>query len=297
MGWGHMGTESVRPNAWLAMEVIRACTGQGRGAVSRAGLLVLVMVCVYVGQRAVRSGVHYGQALFPLCDLTGDESSTASLRCPLHQDTIQREGPIIVTFATVGWHALVENWLCSVSKVKLTGTILVVALDLELCPRIRNSPLARGATCFEPFRDSMYADTHSRLWSGSWGTPSYQLIIKFRTQVTLSLLLCQRQVLLADVDVTFLRDPLAHLKELQKGPQRQAQIPEGEFDMIFQRESMDVHWVNYFENWSYWGKWYACAGWYEFDLNYRRYLNVTQHHQMRHKSHTKAQSKWQIKEE
>ena len=242
------------------MAVIRACTGRRREAVSRAGLLVLVTVCVYVGQRAVRSGVHFGRALFPLCDLIGNDSSTASLRCPLHQDTIHREGPIIVTFATVGWHALVENWLCSVNKVKLTGTILIVALDLELCPRIRSSPLARGATCFEPFRDSMYADTHHRLWSGSWASPSYQLIIKFRTQVTLSLLLCQKHVLLADADVTFLRDPLPHLKELQKGPQRQAQIPQEKFDMIFQRESSDIRLVNYFENWSFGGKWYACAG-------------------------------------
>ena len=205
--------------------------------------------------KTVTTFFYIREALTPLCNVPDGNGIESSLSCPLTLDhSMPAEKTIIMTFATVGWYDLVENWVCSLRKTNVSGIAVVVSLDRILCGKMRNA--TGEVICFEPFRHQMYLNTHEPLNSAlKWGSSNYKRIIKFRTQVIYSMLKCNRTVLLSDVDIIFLRDPLSYLQRLRFGS-----VGSGQFDLIFQRDFMDLKFLDYFENWTIRGKWYVCAG-------------------------------------
>ena len=218
-------------------------------------LVIGLYVCLHVSMKTAQTFLYIKSALTPLCDVPDHGSGHQShLTCPLIFDSTHQNKPIILTFATVGWYDLVENWACSLKKTNVSGIAVVVSLDRILCEKLRNT--IEGVICFEPFRHQMYLNTHEPLKSAkSWGSSIYRKIIKFRTQVIYSMLRCYRFVLLSDVDVVFLRDRLPHSQQLGMDTGTS-----GQFDLIFQRDFMDLTILDYFENWTIRGKWYVCAG-------------------------------------
>ena len=119
----------------------------------------------------------------------------------------------IVTFVNPDWMPLVRNWLCSLKGVGLSERVLVVAFGSSVCREI--SPVA----CY---------DVNATYPSSSYGQDGYRKMLLHRTEIVLNLLKCGHTLLLSDVDVVFLRNPLPLLSAVANGK-----------DIVFQGDSID----------------------------------------------------------
>ena len=122
---------------------------------------------------------------------------------------------IIVTFVNLAWVALARNWVCSAKKVGLGDKLYLVAFQKKVCDYFPDTP------CYEhPSLD---------IEGTEFGEEAYQKLVIERTRVVLQFLSCGRTVLLADADITFLKNPLEYLYSVTENR-----------DIVFQSDSSGV---------------------------------------------------------
>ena len=122
---------------------------------------------------------------------------------------------IIVTFVNIAWVALARNWACSARKVGLGDNLYLVAFQKGTCKYFPDTP------CYEhPTLD---------IAGTEFGEEAYQQLVIERTKTLLRLLACGRTVLLADADITFLKNPLEYLHSVMETK-----------DIVFQADSSGV---------------------------------------------------------
>ena len=127
-------------------------------------------------------------------------------------------GITIVTFVNPDWMPLLQNWLCSLRKQGLGGGVLVVAFGSSVCQNLV------GVACHH---------VNETYPASSYGQAGYREMLKHRTRIILKLLGCGYTLLLSDVDVVFLKNPLPTLFKESK-----------EKDIIFQGDSIDHNLVD-----------------------------------------------------
>ena len=126
---------------------------------------------------------------------------------------------LIVTFVNLAWISLAKNWVCSASRVGLGDKIYIVAFQKGVCAHFPDTP------CYEhPSLD---------IAGTVFGQEAYQQLVIERTKVILQLLSCGRTVLLADADITFLKNPLEYLESVTE-----------KNDIVFQADSSGVEFVD-----------------------------------------------------
>lgn len=140
--------------------------------------------------------------------------------CNFNPDPPQ-EDVIIVTFVNKAWVALARNWVCSATKVGLGGKLFLVAFQKGVCDWFPD------ISCYEhPTLD---------IAGTEFGEDAYQKLVIERTKIVLRLLSCGRTVLLADADITFLKNPLEYLHSVTETK-----------DIVFQADSSGVGFIDSF---------------------------------------------------
>jgi hypothetical protein len=115
--------------------------------------------------------------------------------------------------------ALARNWVCSAKKVGLGDKLYLVAFQKKVCDYFPDTP------CYEhPSLD---------IAGTEFGAEAYQQLVIERTKIVLQLLSCGRTLLLADADITFLKNPLEYLESVTKTQ-----------DIVFQADSSGVGFVD-----------------------------------------------------
>lgn len=126
---------------------------------------------------------------------------------------------VIVTFVNHAWIALARNWVCSARKVGLGDKLFLVAFQKDVCTWFTDIP------CYEhPTLD---------IEGTEFGEEAYQKLVVERTKIILRLLSCVSTVLLADADITFLKNPLEYLRSVTETK-----------DIVFQADSSGVGFID-----------------------------------------------------
>ena len=184
-----------------------------------------------------------------------------NLTCPfttLRDVTMTEEpdAPIVITFANEAWVNITKNWICQAQKAGVNKT-LVVAFSKNLCNKISPSP---NHYCWYPniTIDRNSVSTSVKLNNeGTWGTIIYQNLMKFRTPIIYSLLNCKRNILLADSDVVFLRNPLEYLTK------KASRVSVGKsYDVMFMKDSTGLSPIDWLGQRGWLGNFYVNAGKY-----------------------------------
>ena len=143
-----------------------------------------------------------------------------------------KEDVIIVTFVNKAWISLAKNWACSARKVGLGDKLFLVAFQKDVCSSFPDIP------CYEhPTLD---------IEGTEFGEEAYQKLVIERTKVVLRLLSCGRTVLLADADITFLKNPMEYLHSVTETK-----------DIVFQADSSGVGFIDSFLSYVFR---YICGG-------------------------------------
>ena len=175
--------------------------------------------------------------------------------------TEEPDSPIVITFANEAWVNITKNWICQAQKAGINKT-LVVAFSKYLCNKISSSP---NHYCWYPniTIDRNSVPTSVKLKKeGTWGSQIYQNLMKFRTPIIYSLLNCKRNILLADSDVVFLRNPLEYLTKIAVG----GSVGES-CDVVFMKDSTGVSPIDWLGQRGWLGNFYVNAGKY---VKYRK---------------------------
>ena len=146
---------------------------------------------------------------------------------------------VVVTFINLAWVALARNWVCSARKVGLGDKLYLVAFQKGVCDYFPDTP------CYE--------HPTLNIEGTEFGEEAYQQLVIERTRLLLKFLSCGQTVLLADADITFLKNPLEYLHSVTE-----------KRDMVFQMDSSGVGFVDsvlkYFFR-------YICGGFIFFKVN------------------------------
>ena len=130
-----------------------------------------------------------------------------------------KEDVLIVTFVNLAWVSLTQNWVCSAKRVGLGDKLYIVAFQKGVCAYFPDT------RCYEhPTLD---------IEGTEFGEEAYQQLVIERTKVILKFLSCGRTVLLADADITFLKNPLEYLASVTE-----------KTDIVFQADSSGVEFVD-----------------------------------------------------
>lgn len=141
---------------------------------------------------------------------------------------------VVVTFINSAWITLAKNWVCSAVKVGLRSNLFLVSFEQGVCSKFRED------------RVQCYEHTTVNVPRTAFGEPDYQKLVVERTRLLLRLLSCGKRVLLADADVSFLRNPLSHLEELA-----------ADKDIVFQADSSGIGFI---DTWLHYVFRYICGG-------------------------------------
>lgn len=126
---------------------------------------------------------------------------------------------LIVTFVNLAWVALARNWVCSAKKVGLGDRLYLVAFQKKVCDYFPDTP------CYE--------HPTLEIEGTEFGEEAYQQLVIERTKILLQFLSCGKTVLLADADITFLKNPLEYLRSVTENK-----------DIVFQMDSSGVGFVD-----------------------------------------------------
>ena len=157
---------------------------------------------------------------YPYCPVNESRLATfeKDFKCNFDPEP-PKEDVVIVTFVNLAWVALARNWVCSAKKVGLGDKLFLVAFQKEVCSYFPDTP------CYEhPTLD---------IEGTEFGEETYQQLVIERTKVVLRLLSCGRTLLLADADITFLKNPLEYLHSVTETK-----------DIVFQADSSGVGFVD-----------------------------------------------------
>lgn len=140
------------------------------------------------------------------------------------QDAIERvagpsRSPVLLAVATLGMLEFTENMLCSLDAVGVSGRALVVGLESGLC-----SELSEGRSCVDLTPNVAGLDGRAAF---AYSSSAFRAVGLSKLGVATAVVLGNRTrgVLFADVDVAFLRDPLAAAD---------AMASSGRLDAVFQ---------------------------------------------------------------
>lgn len=139
---------------------------------------------------------------------------------------------IVVTFVNSAWITLAKNWICSAEKVGLKDKLFLVAFEPGVCSHFE------GISCYE------HPDFN--IQGTVFGEPEYQKLVIERTRIILQFLSCGHKLLLADADITFLKDPLGFLRNETEDK-----------DIVFQADSSGVGFIDSFLHYFFR---YICGG-------------------------------------
>jgi len=147
---------------------------------------------------------------------------------------------VIVTFVNSAWIDLTRNWICSAKKVGLEKNLFLIAFEPNVCSQFQ------GTSC--------YQHQNLNIKHTVFGQPGYQKLVIERTRLILNLLSCGQRILLADADITFLRNPLDYLATKSKS-----------YDILFQADSTGVGFLDSFLHHIFH---YICGGFIYMKSNY-----------------------------
>ena len=157
---------------------------------------------------------------YTFCPVNESRLTTFSKEFPCNfNPKPNKEDVMVVTFVNKAWVSLAKNWVCSAKKVGLGDKLFLVAFQAGVCdyfPDIR---------CYE--HPTLNID------GTAFGEVAYQQLVIERTKVVLRLLSCGQTVLLADADITFLKNPLEYLRSVTESK-----------DIVFQADSSGVGFVD-----------------------------------------------------
>ena len=168
----------------------------------------------HVDPNAVRGYFHCTANQFRLLSFSREHPCNFTPK-PISNDVV------IVTFVNAAWIDLARNWICSAKKVGLEKNIFLIAFEPNVCAQFQGTP------CYE--------HRNLNIQRTEFGEPGYQKLVIERTRLILNLLSCGQRILLADADITFLRNPLEYLASKSKSN-----------DILFQADSSGVSLIDSF---------------------------------------------------
>ena len=170
---------------------------------------------------------------YTYCPVNGSRLATFNKEYPCDFNPMPtQKDVIIVTFINKAWVSLARNWVCSARKVGLGDKLYLIAFQSGVCSYFPDTP------CYE--HPSLDID------GTAFGEEAYQKLVIERTKVVLRLLSCGKTVLLADADITFLKNPLEYLRSVTETK-----------DIVFQADSSGVGFIDSFLHYVFR---YICGG-------------------------------------
>ena len=112
--------------------------------------------------------------------------------------------PIFVTFLNKAWIQMAKNWVCSAKRVGLEGRLYLIGMEEGVCKSFTDVPC--------------YQLPGKGIREGQFGQLNYQHYMIERTKLIIRVLSCsQANVVFADGDIVFIKNPIHHLDLALKG--------------------------------------------------------------------------------